>query len=197
MQETHTGVAIGFSVEYLNFLSKASMSRDKPGFTLKKVEYEPSTHEAHVEPTYNKIRQLIKNGALKNPIGLMDSVGMTDQQLKNNVTDIEEARKKLNKELLSFFPMLFRLKSHAFREEREHRLLSHLVIDGKDDCSHRVMNNRIVPYRNVELRELERNPITEVILGPKHDTPPTVVENFLKLNSYGPVKVRRSEASYR
>ena len=192
-----TGVAIGFSVEYLKFLSTASMYTDKPGFTLEKVEYEPSSQEARVEPTYNKIRQLIKDGALRKPIGLIESVGMTDQQLKKNVTDIEEANSKLNQELLSFFPILFRLKSYAFREEREHRLLSHLVIDGDDDCSHRVVDNRIVPYRKVELAELERSPITEVILGPKHDTPPKIVENFLKLNSYGPVKIKRSETSYR
>jgi len=33
-----TGVAIGFSAEYLNFLSEASRAGDKRGFTLKKVE---------------------------------------------------------------------------------------------------------------------------------------------------------------
>ena len=61
----------------------------------------------------------------------------------------------------------------------------------------RVVDNRIVPYRNVDLAELERSPIAEVILGPKHGTPPKIVEDFLKLNHYGLVTVRRSAASYR
>ena len=89
------------------------------------------------------------------------------------------------------------MKSHAFREEREWRLLSLLATDGEDACSHRFVNNRIVPYLKVELVELERSPIVEVILGPKHGTPPKIVESFLKMNHHGLVKVRRSEASYR
>jgi len=127
----------------------------------------------------------------------MDSVGMTDQELKENVMDLKEVNAQLYQELLSFFPMLFLLKSYAFREECEHRLLSHLVIDGEDDCSHRVVDNRIVPYRKVEFAELDCGPIAEIILGPKHGTPPKIVENFMKLNHYGRVKVTRSEASYR
>ena len=92
---------------------------------------------------------------------------------------------------------LFCLKSFAFEEEHEWRLLSHLAPYGKNACLHRVVDNRIVPYRKVELAELKRNPIAEVILSPKHGTPPKIVENFLKMNHYGLVKVTRSEASYR
>ena len=72
-----------------------------------------------------------------------------------------------------------------------------LIRNGEDDCLHRVVDNRIIPYLKVELVELERSPIVEVILGPKHGTPPKIVENFLKLNGYGLVKVKHSEASYR
>jgi len=195
-----TGVAIGFSTEYLNWLSKANRSRDNPGFILQKVEYEPSAHEAKVEPTYSKVLQLIKNGAFEptNPFGLVNRIGMTDHDIK--VTEAANRREQLLKLIPVLAPLLlqlFSLKSHAFQEEREWRALSHLAKDGEDACSHRVVNNRIVPYRKVELVELERSPIAEVILGPKHDTPPKIVENFLKLNQYGPVKVTRSEASYR
>ena len=61
----------------------------------------------------------------------------------------------------------------------------------------RAVHDRIVPYRRVELLGLERTPIREVILGPKHNTPPKIVEDFLKQNQYGVVRVRRSQASYR
>ena len=72
-----------------------------------------------------------------------------------------------------------------------------LITDGEELCSHRFVNNSIVPYLTVKLVELDQSPILEVILGPKHGTPPKIVENFLKLNGYGLVKVKRSEASYR
>ena len=100
-------------------------------------------------------------------------------------------------ELLSLFSELFRLKAYAFREEREWRLLSYLVKGGDDHCSHRAAHDRIIPYRKIELVGLERNPIAEVILGPKHGTPPKLVEDLLKQHRYGVVGVRRSEASYR
>ena len=72
-----------------------------------------------------------------------------------------------------------------------------VTTDGEDEdaCSHRVVKSSIVPYLTVKL--VEQSPIGEIILGPKHETPPRIVKNFLKLNGYGVVKVRRSEASYR
>ena len=91
----------------------------------------------------------------------------------------------------------FFLKSKAFEEEREWRILSLHANNGEYACSHRVRDNRVVPYCEVKLEELECSPVVEVVLGPKHGTPPKLVENFLKLNGYGVVKVRRSEASYR
>jgi hypothetical protein len=72
-----------------------------------------------------------------------------------------------------------------------------LATDGKDKDApfHRVVNNSIVPYLTVKL--VGQSPILEVILGPKHGTPPRIVKNFLKMNGYGLIKVKRSEASYR
>ena len=195
-----TGVAIGFSVEYLKWLSKKEMSHDNPAFILQAVEYEPSGHEARVERTYRKVTQLIKDGEFKpsRPLGLMNTGGMTDQEIE--VAGTANRREELLKvipKLILLLPQLFFLKSKAFEEEREWRLVSLLPTDGEDACLHRVVDNRIVPYLKVELVELERSPIVEVILGPKHGTPPKIVENFLKLNDYGLVKVTRSEASYR
>lgn len=193
-----TGVAIGFSSEYLNCLSDAGKGRTASGFTLQKVAYDPSEHELRVEPTYSQVKQFIKDGAFKTPgmTGLF-SLGSTDQELKQKDMAIQEAHSKLSQTFLLLFSELFRLKAFAFREEREWRLLSYLVKSGKDACLHRAVENRIVPYREFGLVELERSPIAEVILGPKHGTPTKTVEDFLQLNHYGAVKVRRSEASYR
>jgi hypothetical protein len=192
--EDATGVAIGFSVEYLKWLSSANRSRGNSDFTLEKVEYEPSAHEARVEPVYRKVTQLIKDGALEPPgkNRFRDRILSTETEKA-----VLEAHKKLTEESMPLVFQLFCLKSFAFEEEREWRLLSFLVKDGGDECSHRTAGSRIVPYREIELVELERGPIAEIILGPKHDTPPRIVKSFLKMNGYGLVKVTRSEASYR
>jgi hypothetical protein len=192
-----TGVAIGFSTEYLNWLSETSIGRDEPGFTLQQVVYEPSAHESLVQPTYLQVKQLIDAGALKiyRSRGLLDT--RTDAEIAQENAANRKAYSQLSLRLLSLFSKLFHLKAYAFREEREWRLLSYLVKGGEDFCSYRAVHDRLIPYRQVALVGLERTPIREVILGPKHNTPPKVVEDFLKQNQYGVVQVRRSEASYR
>jgi hypothetical protein len=59
------------------------------------------------------------------------------------------------------------------------------------------MEDRIIPYQQVELKELTENPIDTVILGPKNLTPEGIVQNMLGKNGFKYVKVIRSEASYR
>lgn len=192
-----TGVTVGLSTEYLNWLAEASIGRNEPGFTLQQVDYEPSAHESRVEPTYRQVKQFIDAGAFKMPRirGLLDT--RTDEEVEQENTATRNAHSQLSMAVLSLFSELYRLKAYAFREEREWRLLSYLVKGGEDHCLHRAVHDRIVPYRKVELVALDRSPIAEVILGPKHSTPLKVGEDFLKQNHYGVVHVRRSEASYR
>ena len=189
-----TGVAIGFSKEYLNWLSQETRGR----LSLQKVEYELSAHEASVAPTYKKIKQFLDNGAFKT-LGKRSLLtdNRSDGEIEIDDAKIQNANSDLAVELISLFSELFRLKAPAFREEREWRLLSYLVKGGEDHCSHRVVHDRVIPYRKIELIEFERHPIVEVILGPKHGTPTKVVEDFLKKQGYGVVTVKRSEASYR
>jgi Protein of unknown function (DUF2971) len=174
-----TGVAIGFSKEYLERLANGKRLQDNPGCILRKVEYDLSAHEARVKPTYRKVTQLFKDGTLKSgqKLGLVQTVGLTDQELL--AADIDTSQQELVKvipKLLSLLLQLFVLKSPAFREEQEWRVLSMLITDGEELCSHRFVNNSIVPYLTVKLVELDQSPILEVILGPKHGTPPKIVE---------------------
>lgn len=188
-----TGVSIGFSTVYLNWLSGEKRKSESP-FFLSQVEYEPSAHESSVAPTYRKVKQLIDAGAFRIPSG----PGLVENQTVEEIMKtFDSLHAQAARELTNLFTKLFRLKAYAFREEREWRLLSYLLRNGEDHCLHRVVHDRIIPYRKIELVELERHPVAEVILGPKHGTPTKVVEDFLKLKGYGLVKVRRSEASYR
>lgn len=192
-----SGVAIGFSTSYLNWLSEESTEHPiESNIILQKVKYEEADHESYVEPTYRKVKLLIDEGAFKMPSvrGLLET--RTKDEIEQENVAISKTYSKLTSESMNLLLELFLLKANAFREEREWRLLAYLVT-GAEHCSHRALHDRIVPYRKVELKELERQPIVEVILGPKHSTPIKVVEDFLKQGHFGAVKVRSSKASYR
>ncbi len=194
-----TGVSIGFSREYIEWLAEESRDRDKDeaGFSLAKVKYEPEEHKEEVGPIYSKAKQLIEEGALKVP-GLRCLLDLrTDEQIKQENKKVKTANSALIFTMLSLFPKLFLLKSPAFREEIEWRLLSYLVLSEEDTCFYRALQDRLIPYRSFQLKQPERQPITEVILGPKHLTPIWLVEHFLRQNGYGTVTVKRSEVTYR
>jgi hypothetical protein len=153
-----TGIAIGFSRGYLEWLAQVSREPDKPGFILEKVEYDPSVHEAQVEPTYRKVKQLIQEGAFKLPsiiTGLFDI--RTEQDIERDQQQTDQVILNRSKTLIYLFPKLFLLKSPAFREEREWRLISYLVRSSEDICSYRTLLDRVIPYRKFEFLSLERN----------------------------------------
>jgi hypothetical protein len=189
-----TGVSIGFSREYLEWLAEAARSELTPGFTVETVHYDSKVHEAEIEPAFLEVKKLIKGGAFRVPrIRLPET--RTDEEIQRALENNTGRRAKVFAKLLKLFPKFFLLKSHAFSEEREWRLLSDHAPSVK--CSYRTLPNRIVPYRSFELLELRRQPIVEIVLGPKHLTPIKVVEDFLKERGFGTVLVKVSEASYR
>jgi hypothetical protein len=89
------------------------------------------------------------------------------------------------------------LKTYAFREEREWRLISYLLKTGDDECCFQSFPDKIVPYRKFSLSNSEEHSIVEVILGPKDNTPKYVIDGLLKQNGFENVTVIWSEASYR
>lgn len=191
------GVSVGFSRKYLQELAAASVAEDKAGFSLRQVRYEPSEHEAEVRPTYLEVKQLIEQGAFnyRGPQGLLDT--RTDEELAEENKRADEAMTELSRTLLALFPKLFLLKSRAFREEKEWRLLSHVVHGVTPDPSYRPAADKLVPCLQVEMSPHSEDPIAEVILGPKHSTPESTVKHFLRTSGFPDVPVLRSEATYR
>lgn len=191
------GVAIGFSRAYVNSLATSSIGNSTPGFALYKVEFDPDKQEAQVEPTYRELRKLIDAGAfkLRGLRALLDS--RTAEEIAADDKRIEEAHRALMFKLLELFPKLYELKAAAFREEREWRLVSILVGGASTDCHFRAAQGRIIPYRVFELTPKDVPAISEVILGPRHETPPSVIQSMLKQAGFGDVSVRRSVATYR
>lgn len=192
-----TGVSIGFSKDYLEQFAEASRGPEKSGFILQRVEYDLEIQESLIKPTYIEIKELINEGAFKLPgkRSLLDA--RSDDEVKRDNKKIKDAFSRLSITLLTLFAKLFLLKTSAFREEREWRLISYFVKTGDDMCSFRALNERIVPFREFELLESESGSIVEVILGPKNTTPNYVIESFLKQSGFANVKILRSEATYR
>lgn len=191
------GIAIGFNRAYLSELSAKPRSTSSSGFTIHRVEYEPKQHEALIEPTYRELRKLIDAGAfrLRGALTLLDT--RTPEQVAADDNAIEVAHRELVFRVLLLFPMLYQLKAEAFREEREWRLVSMFPDTVPDEVQFRGAGARIIPFRPFELTSSELPRITEMVLGPRHETPESTVQSLLKRTGFGEVPVRRSSATYR
>lgn len=188
------GVAIGFSKNYFQWLSGLTKDAGKL-FELVKVEYGDEAHEAEITPTYEKIRDQIYSGAF-----MIKNVGSPDIFLPEGPESyhrrLEEARTLLQKHLTPLLTTLFRLKSKAFEEEKEWRLLSDRYRHHSTPCEFRAEQNRLIPFRSIPLKK-DYLSIVEVVLGPKHISPPEVINTFITNFGFTGVQVLQSSATYR
>ena len=192
-----TGISIGFSKEYLEKLGALTL-RGAPTFAMGQIVYSAEEHRNLLEPTYRELRNLIDQGALgiARPNGLVNGTKSTEQPMAEAEQFWNENR-ALSSKLHDLFPKLFLLKSNAFREEKEHRLVATRLKDVPWNCDYRASGKKIVPYRSVKLENLALNPIVEVILAPKHQTPWAIVSSMLATYGFSGVTVRQSTATYR
>jgi len=194
------GVSIGFSKNYLELLSNSLRDDKTPRFTLNQVIYKPDEIASVLNPTYQKIKEHIDKGAFKRPVypGLL-SIRPKEEYEKEN----KEILKKNSDVFMALVPLignLYALKSIAFEEEFEWRLISLLFnIPNMDPepCLFHPSLNKIKPYRSFKLTDLKVNPIEEIVIGPKNSTPGYVIESFLIQNGFKNVKVISSKATYR
>ncbi|MFZ3220101.1 MAG: DUF2971 domain-containing protein [Rhodoferax sp.] len=191
------GVAVGFSHAYLNELAAQPRPDGSNRFAIARVEYDEQQHEAGIEPNYRELRNLIDAGAFRFPglRSLLDS--RTPEEIAADDEAIGKAHRGLLMRILLLAPKLYQLKAPAFREEREWRLVSISTDSAEDDVSFRGNGARVIPFRSIELTQSEIAPLSEVVLGPRHETPESTVQAFLKSVGYGEVRVRRSAATYR
>lgn len=190
------GFSIGFNAKYLEELGRP-VSEDVSGFRLKKVLYKQDEHEDALKPGYEKIKGLIDSGGLKFPkYGL---INMPDEdELKRRNDEHNQSLQNLWVHAAgTIFTEAHRLKSEAFSEEAEWRLVSYLISDGDDPALFRSAGNRLVPYREFELRPLATQSIAEVYVGPKNITPDIFIQKFLRASGFTNVVVKRSAATYR
>lgn len=192
-----SGVAIGFNKAYLEELVKENQE-NLPLLSLREILYGEQAPRDELASHAEEIKNLIKQGALES---FFTSGGKSETKEDNaGNEDKKSATSQLLKVLVSVKLDSYRFKSIAFREENEYRLLA---MSRTEDTSatpgnlqYRAANERILAYATLAIKEAKTSPINEVVLGPKHAITREVVEEFLELNGFPDVKVRRSSASY-
>ena len=192
-----TGVSIGIDSFYLKELCKLGPSEERPRMHLKKILYKISDHDKAISAAYGEVKAKLSTGEWNKIKGM----SLYDRALGKRNADSVKAELKANLELsrtsIAFIEHLFLLKSYAFKEENELRLLSLFPRSRSSNLEYRCTDSQIIPFRTCKLEKLNHKSITHVILGPKHQTPKAVVASFLEQCGFGQVIVSNSTASYR
>jgi len=189
------GVSIGFDKQYLKKAVAASTPDEL--FMLRKVAYKSTDHVKRVAEQFELIKQKIEAGALdteRGRRGLLDI--RTEEVIREADAEQTTIQNELSDAIFAMLPHLYELKSKAFAEEKEWRLISSFTRDGSEKAEYRASGSRIIPYRVHHFINGEV-PITNVILGPKNGTPIEVVTSMLKIAGWEGVRVRASDATYR
>jgi len=195
------GVSIGFSKKYFRLLSDSQKGGETSGFYLKKVIYKLDKQESALIPAYQKLKEYIGSESYSS-IGRGLSILIRSKEETKKVDKKTQQTTHIFALLDSLIPLIgdiFSLKSTAFKEEFEWRLISLLskfTNASPDPCLFHPCINKIKPYRSFRLIELEVNPIEKIVLGPKNSTPKDVIESFLQQNNFNNVEVLSSKASY-
>lgn len=194
------GYSVGFSKEYLEELA-SKKPNEVAWFRLNKVIYTPEEHEKALQPIFDQVIEDILEGKLEMPgmLSILSGHGDSTAEYSYELA-LKKYQQSLHQLVLKIFKAIFHLytlKNHAFQEEKEWRLISHLMRDQDDQCNFRVSNNNLIPFRSYLLEKYSNPIINEVILGPKNITPEFVVKSFLKQKGFGDVSVKRSSATYR
>jgi len=191
------GVSIGFSKSYLQALAESFRENLKYRFSLNQVEYELEEQKSLLQPTYKKIKDSINKGALKLTPPTVLTENRTEKQKQLENANFKNLYLDYSVKLLLLTENLYLLKTKAFSEEKEWRLLSNFFKHNGSLCSFRPSRDKIIPYRAFKLKEFNEEAIIEVKLGPKNLTPIDVVQEMLRKYGFNGVLVSRSEASYR
>lgn len=187
------GFSIGFTKEYFEKLAK-SIGNNVTGFVLEKVLYEQGEHEAALMPTYDVIKKLSDSGKLnRKQLGLMKVSEYEDDKTREDEYS-QTIDAALYRNIVMTYKQRYKLKSKAFSEEAEWRLVSQLL---NGSALFRASGNRLIPYREFSLKPLDVKSIVEVYIGPKNISPKSVIKKFLFQNGFPDVSVNYSAASYR
>jgi hypothetical protein len=188
------GFSIGFSKEYLEKRSKAKGEGEFTIF-LSKVLYEPLEHEQALISLYKIVKNLIDSGKLKMPpVGGIRRFRDYDKLRDVYIDSISSVLKSI---IGGTYKTIYIMKGKAFSEEKEWRLFTLLLKEHADLSFFRSCENRLVPYKEVVLKDLQIPIINKVYIGPKNITPVWVIRKFLTQSGFNDVSIERAAATYR
>jgi hypothetical protein len=193
-----TGVCIGFDHSFLGSLANISnleaarVNRGK-GFRLVKVAYSDHEHREILNPWFDNLRgkvNLILDAQREYATDLHSPIRSEDISIAF-AGRFQEARN-----LIEYFrsSIEFTLKSDAFKEEQEWRLLTSGT--PYQQVEFHAANGRLVPFITVPFQERD-TAIASVMLGPRCRIDESVISLCLQSSGYHPVEIGRSRASYR
>ncbi len=195
------GFSIGFRPAYWHFVASGEETiRRKYIIDVGKVLYEHAEHEEMLRAVYDYMKQHITSQR----VDLLESLSPELVRRVANMSDAPQDDIHFGESLLDYLTETvtdslarwFLLKSKAFAEEAETRLLTLVPHPLPEMCQFRMRGSEMIPYLPYGI-DRARHPIARVVLGPKNPTPVRVVESFLRKAGFDGVTVDRSEASYR
>ncbi|GGD41074.1 DUF2971 domain-containing protein [Sinisalibacter lacisalsi] len=183
------GVSIGFSKAFLS-KNVDALGADMPGYTLKKVGYGELHGEGALETVFEHLEKARSDGLFER-IGLLNF-----PQEEHEKESLLKRRVAAKIPLLLLIGDLFAVKNPAFREEKEWRLVSLSGGAFSDSKQYHTRRDGLVPFRGYAL-PIDENPIGELVLGPRNNSRPSDVRNFLESFGFMNVGIKKSSASYR
>lgn len=166
-----TGVAIGFSSDYLSRFNSNVHDRDH-FCTLERIDYGVEDLRDLLRPVFSEQAKTLK---LWRP-----DPAFTDQVNEDSLSFA------LFMQMANWGRSLYSFKHPSFSAEVEWRLLSLLSTSEAEHCRYRATATRVIPYRELELLPLAQPPMTSaivsVMLGPEHRTSIDDIKKFLKRN---------------
>jgi hypothetical protein len=192
------GFSIGFIPAELQSLPQL-VAEDAPpselrGPVLHEVMYDEDEQIRELTPWFESMKNHVRDGHRPSPMQRINELASSTALPK-----YVQAQMRLQSTLTENWGRLYRVKSSAFREEEEWRLVLWAFHFGSVPFKYRVRRGMVVPYLEYPLpdRASVRSPISHVYLGPKNRTPPFIVQMMLNQFGMEEVTVSRSGASYR
>ncbi len=194
------GVAIGFNTEEL--IKMTEISSSVPGrrkTELKKVIYDEADHRSYVAPLAKKLAELT-NSIQDNEAIRLDLESLSDKRRSFN----RQLSASIRTAILGTVGSIFQLKSAAFKEEREWRILREIegtenseIVRNDEGLAFYASGSRIIPHHVLKFPELSDKLISWVVLGPKNDTPWSIIDMACCSAGAPTQGIRKSLASYR
>lgn len=189
------GVSIGFRMDYLRSLVSASQG-SALDLNLREVRYDAQLQDDLVRPVFQELRRLLDSDD-EFPLGSNSRAPHLATDSRITELDGRLAVLTLLQAAMPALLHVFSFKDCSFREEKEWRLLHLYDWLPEYSCSFRAAGERLVPYHACALQMPLEAAIAEVVLGPKHITPVSVVEHFLRRSGFAQVRVTKSDSPYR